>query len=574
MIGPGTPMSLGLAPRRRAADSARVTFRTVIRAVAGALLLLGVLAPVTVAEPAPGFQWREEYLTAPDGTRLHTDVLRPEGIADDVRTPVVVTVSPYRNQLAYLTIPRPQGGPVVEYSPAARFLAAGYTYVIVDLRGFAGSSGCPDFGGPGERSDVKTAVEWAADAPWSTGDVALFGLSYEGWTGVMGLAEQPRGLRAVATFAPVVDAWSYLYMQGIAWRFSGKPVIETGLRPADGVGFEHLLFASIPAHWNSSPEYRANAAQLPLDCYRPYLAETANHDGSTPFWRDRDLVEKVRGSTVPVFLGQGFVDYNTRAHRVFDLWDALGPGEHRAWFGQWGHRECTEKCNGPDFTTELIAFFDRHVAKKDVTVPGPRITIGQGDGTWRSEEQWPPADSRRIPVPLRTGTFTHRGLLPGPDREIWTISEPLAHTQHLSGIPTASLTLDGPPAATVAVQVYDLAPDGRGTLVTQGIAPVSETARIRLLGQDWPVPAGHRIGIRIVDTVDDVWATAGVNAPVTVREAVLELPLLATERRPDLPGGTGFELAKWRAERVTTLGPGVVENAGVPLNLPAPAPAP
>jgi predicted acyl esterase len=49
----------------------------------------------------------------------------------------------------------------------------GYTYVMVDLRGFGGSSGCLDWGGPGEQSDVQTAVEWAATQPWSTGHVGM-----------------------------------------------------------------------------------------------------------------------------------------------------------------------------------------------------------------------------------------------------------------------------------------------------------------------------------------------------------------------------------------------------------------
>ena len=38
----------------------------------------------------------------------------------------------------------------------------GYTFVMVDLRGFGGSSGCLDWAGPGEQSDVVNAVKWAA----------------------------------------------------------------------------------------------------------------------------------------------------------------------------------------------------------------------------------------------------------------------------------------------------------------------------------------------------------------------------------------------------------------------------
>ena len=83
----------------------------------------------------------------------------------------------------------------------------GYTWVQVDLRGFGGSSGCLDWGGPGEQADVKAAVEWAATQPWSTGKVGMYGKSYDGVTGLIGIAQQPagprRGRRAGAGLRPL-----------------------------------------------------------------------------------------------------------------------------------------------------------------------------------------------------------------------------------------------------------------------------------------------------------------------------------------------------------------------------------
>lgn len=546
--------------------------------------MLGVVAPITAAEPlGVPFQWTQDFITSADGTRLHADILRPAGLSEDTRTPVVLTVSPYRAHTMFLSLPRPEGGPSTDDLHAAMFLEAGYTYVIVDLRGFGGSSGCPDYGGPGEQGDAAAAVEWAAAQPWSTGKVGMVGTSYEAWTGIMALAMQPKGLAAVAAFAPVVDAYSYLYMQGLSWKFSGKPVTETGIRPADQVGLEHLIIASTPPRADDSPEYQANATQFPLDCYLPYLGETRNHDPNTEFWQQRNLVERVRGNTIPLFLGQGFLDYNTRAYRVFDLWNALGPGDHRAWFGQWGHADCRDKCATPQFDAELLAYFDKHVAGRDVQVPGPRITVGQFDGGWRGETAWPPADSQRVPIELRTGTYLDRSLYPGSDRQIWSVSEPLTTPHHISGIATASLTLTGPPTATVVTEIFDIAPNGVATVVTRGIAPVgtggrqeAETtgwvsranAEIRLLAQDWPIPAGHRLGIRITDVVNDVWSHQPTFAPVTVHSARLELPLLETPRVADLPGGLPLNLVKWRNEKTRTLDAEMLNNATMPMNLP------
>lgn len=532
----------------------------VARVVAGVALALGMAAPVSAEPVNAAFTWTQEYLTAPDGTRLHADVLRPAGLADDVRTPVLLTASPYRAHLAYLTQPRPEGGPSTDNLPVEWALKSGYTYVIVDLRGFGGSNGCPDFGGPGEQSDVTAAVEWAASRPWSTGRVGVVGTSYEGWTGMLALAAKPKGLAAVAAFEPVVDPYSYLYMQGISWKFGGKPLTEDGLRPADFAGPEHLAIAHTPGRWDDSPEYQANALQMTKECTDSYLALTTDHNAANPGWRDRDIVEDLRGNTTPLFLGQSFLDSNTRADRVIDAWQGMGPGEHRAWFGQWGHSDCRSRCGTPHFNAELAAFLDRHVAGAAVEVPGPPVTVGQFDGGWRSESVWPPVDSQRVTVDLRTGTFQDRGLLPGPDREIWSVSAPVASALHLAGRATATLNLAGPPNATVALELYDIAPDGRATVITRGIAPVGPEAQIRLLWQDARLTIGHRLGIRITDVVDDVWSHAPANATVTVTAARLELPLLTNPRETDLAGGVPIWHARWRTEETIQLDQGMLND--------------
>nr|WP_229911983.1 CocE/NonD family hydrolase [Streptomyces lanatus] len=38
---------------------------------------------------------------------------------------------------------------------------------MVYTRGFGRSTGCPDFGEPGEQADVKAAINWSAKQSWS-----------------------------------------------------------------------------------------------------------------------------------------------------------------------------------------------------------------------------------------------------------------------------------------------------------------------------------------------------------------------------------------------------------------------
>ena len=109
----------------------------------------------------------------------------------------------------------------------------GYAFVMVDLRGFGGSSGCLDWGGPGEQADVVESVKWAATQPWSTGKVGMYGKSYDGVTGLIGANEQPAGLEAVVAQEPVYDMYRYLYGDGSAANSVATPALydAIGLTP-------------------------------------------------------------------------------------------------------------------------------------------------------------------------------------------------------------------------------------------------------------------------------------------------------------------------------------------------------
>src|SRR3954454_18144797 len=192
-------------------------------------LAAGVLIPASSAMAVPTFTpknatWTQTYITNPDGTKLHADVLRPKGLTDADKTPVIVSIGPYFNHSG-------QEGAADDYEPidkgtgpsnrfqdfveGAHLMENGYTFVMVDLRGFGGSTGCPDWGGPGEQSDVVTAINWAATQPWSTGAVGTYGKSYDAVTGLIGVDKRPAGLGAVVAQEPVYDLYRYLYGDGM-----------------------------------------------------------------------------------------------------------------------------------------------------------------------------------------------------------------------------------------------------------------------------------------------------------------------------------------------------------------------
>ena len=96
------------------------------------LIALLVPAAAAAAPPPEGAVWTEEYLYSGDGTRLHADVLRPEGLPADARTPVILTVSPYTNHSGQPLTPDLDGGPssrFYDFLEQARVFERGFTYV-------------------------------------------------------------------------------------------------------------------------------------------------------------------------------------------------------------------------------------------------------------------------------------------------------------------------------------------------------------------------------------------------------------------------------------------------------------
>src|SRR5918996_4782279 len=200
-----------------------------------ALAVLAVLpATAGAAEVPEGAEWSEATFPSSDGVTLHADILRPKGLASDAKTPVILSIGPYFNHSGQTGALGPvqdtSYDPVGPAGPSDRFLdlieggklmERGYTFVMVDLRGFGGSSGCLDWSGPGEQADVVHAVNWAASQPWSTGKVGMYGKSYDGVTGLIGVNRRPAGLKAVGSQEPGYDLSRYLYGGGIRRLNSG-----------------------------------------------------------------------------------------------------------------------------------------------------------------------------------------------------------------------------------------------------------------------------------------------------------------------------------------------------------------
>ena len=510
----------------------------------------------------------EHYFASSDGvTQLHADVLRPKGMAPDVKTPVILTVSPYTNHNGATTDTDLTGtGPsprFFDFLDQSNALGEGYTYVMVDLPGFGGSSGCNDWGGDREQKAVRAAVEWAASQTWSSGKVALLGKSYDGWTGLMGIAQQPEGLAAVVSLEPVYSGYRYLYMNGVR-----RPNVA-GTIP----GFQ--AYDAKPGRPSDSPQYLANSAPQAW-CYGVNIGGSVADDSPTgPYWAERDLGPTAEGKTTPLFLTQGFLETNTRVDGAFSYFNDLAGEDNRAWFGQFDHCrgwETQAACSarGDDqrlavgragFVDEVMTFLDEHLKGIEPPIEDPAIAVQDSTGRYRAEEQWPPADSRLFTTALNTGTYTDSGsgsgLRPSETQGIWTVSEPLPHDVWLSGEPVITVGVDSVPNANLAANVYDISPEGTAKMVSRGVSVLrgvgSKTATFAMYGQDWPVAEGHRLGVLVSSANTDEFNHVATRSTVTVRSAKIALPFLTYDRATFLDGGMTPRLESYLGADATTL---------------------
>ncbi|WP_368499103.1 CocE/NonD family hydrolase [Herbiconiux sp. A18JL235] len=539
-----------------------------------------------------GTAWTEHYFPSPvassngDAVTLHADVLRPEGLALDARTPVIMSVGPYFSHSGMNEDTHPE-----HTGPSARFTdlivgaglpAKGYTFVYVDLRGFGGSTGCIDWQGPGEQGDVVAAVEWAASQPWSTGAVGLYGKSYDASTGLVGIDRQPEGLEAVVAQEPSWSAYDYLVTNDV-------PRPQQILSPQSYLGIANLPGVDRAYQqdgYDIAPDtdtYLTAAAyeKTHPECAETVLAGTKATDRSGEFWSIRDFPANVNGSTVPLLFTQGLTEQNTKPESMQEFLTNHG-GEQRGWLGPWDHVRGNEKdaegrlqMGRAGWFDEVMDFYDRHLVQHSDSILS-RFFVQDNFGHWRVQDAWG-TTPKSVAIELRPGSYldTGRGTVvddepdptnPNPlvqtaalaagdspgapgtradgadagggiddapatnDQKLGVITESqaLRTDVRLTGTPSIELRTEG--TGNVAVQLWDVAPDRTAVTINQNVAKLSTdgATRFTLLGMDWTLLAGHTLAVSY-DTIDwGYWSPTPSNAEVVVTRATLDVDVEPT----------------------------------------------
>ncbi|MFI6601940.1 CocE/NonD family hydrolase [Nonomuraea sp. NPDC050536] len=477
-----------------------------------------------------------ETMTARDGVELAATLWRP---AAHGRFPVLLSRTPYGRAEESAGF----------HLNVARLVEAGYAVALQDVRGTGDSAGRFEFLAH-EAEDGHDAVRWAATAPWSDGNVGMYGDSYLGITQLLAAQEQPEGLRAIAPHVTPAGLYEIAYRHGIphlnvtltvAYVVFGLNELQRRIArgEADPAALERYTAVMLsPEHAERDPI----SDQPMLADLAPFFAEWMdNPDPRAELWK-RAVVEHDR-IRVPALMSTGWYDYfaeDTIAH--FQRLD----DRSRLIVGPWTHFTRDREIFGRDYgdlaSQDAIDWTGIHLDWFGQWLRGEpmhdhdrvRYFVMGGD-EWRTARHWPPREVRRVPYHLgqdgTLGTAPKSGgreFVSDPGDPVPTLggavmvfdgfgpldqrpldgradvlryqTEPLTAAVEVAGpVELVARVSTSATAADVTAKLIDVHPDGRAELLIDGIARVSDTGETRVeLGEiaNRFLP-GHRIRVDV-----------------------------------------------------------------------------
>lgn len=507
-----------------------------------ALAVLTLATPVAfAAEPVSpatyGIELREVTIPMHDGVRLAADLYVPAGGDADERFPVLLEYLPYRK-----TESRARN-----YSMYSYFVERGYVVARVDIRGTGNSDGrvIPYEYSDQEHEDGEQVIDWLSKAPWSNGNVGMFGISWGGFNAIQMAVRNPPALKAIIA----VDATEDLYQDDVHYM--------DGIMHLDSWEMSMDLENSRPG----APDYVIDDDNF-HDRFdtEPWMLTYKKQQRDGAFWDRASARDKYERIKIPSFYIGGWYDgYRDSLPRMLENVQA----PVKAMIGPWSHAWPNEPYPEPgmEWRFEAVRWFDQFLKGKDTGIldeprfavyvrewhpPGPYLEFAPGH--WRWEDGWPierirdvafyPQDNHTLAEdPDRSAVHRLKyapsiGIEAGGPVMWWGDvahdqrptdafslvydSDTLSRDTEILGFPKALLNVAADaPRANWFVRVSDVAPDGTVTQVAgagfngthrhsarepEGLVPGEFfDLEIELHFTSWVFPAGHRIRLAIAN---------------------------------------------------------------------------
>ncbi|XGV95644.1 MAG: CocE/NonD family hydrolase [Leptolyngbya sp. BL-A-14] len=359
-----------------------------------------------------------------DGVRLDADIYRPEAGGT---FPVLLMRQPYGRAIASTVV----------YAHPTWYAAHGYIVVIQDVRGRGTSEGNFKLFAH-EINDGEDTVNWAANLPGSTGQVGMYGFSYQSMTQLYAAAAKPPALKTICPAMMAYDLftdWAYeggafCLQANLGWAL--QIAAETARLKGDVVAHQALTVAA--KNLTFSEAVSAHSEVLKTLDPDSFYHEWLEHSEPGAYWEQLSPNAYLHDVDLPMLhIGGWFDTFLRGTMRLCKEMAARSQYRQQLLVGPWAHLPWGRKVGAIDFGIEAaspcdrlqIRWFDQFLKGIDTgLLEEPAIALFEmGSNRWRTFDQWPTPN----PNPY---FLASTGLACMSDRE--GILTPTPHTPHLT----------------------------------------------------------------------------------------------------------------------------------------------
>lgn len=361
-----------------------------------------------------------------DGVTLYSDVYRPTA---EGRHPVLLLRTPYDKEDIALGI----GVQVHPVHAASR----GYVAIVQDVRGRYSSQGRFNVFFD-EIQDGYDTVEWAANLPYSTGKVGMFGGSYTGLTQILAAKSGPKHLIAVSpreTGSNYFDGWAYqggAFMLGFNVLWSVVLAMNEVNRMRLPEARRRAVVEELAAAFDDLKETCSPISLESIDVFRKhgvaqYFYDWVQHPTYDSFWKKIDAESNYQGIDVAglhlcgwydIFLKGsirnylGFGEKDRKEGRRSRQKLVIGPWVHGTDMpnkvGDWNSGYLSQ---GSALGLEAMQFrwFDHWLKGQEngVMDEPPVLIYVMGENRWRAEREWPLTRAKYVNFYLHSNGYAN-----------------------------------------------------------------------------------------------------------------------------------------------------------------------
>ena len=305
------------------------------------------------------------------------------------------------------------------------YVPRGYAVVLGESIGTFNSQGCPDVGADAETLGTKAAIDWlngrargfddagnAVTAGWTTGDVGMTGVSYNGTLPNQVATTGVEGLKTIVPISAISSWYDYYRANGLVVAPHSKPT-------APATTATSARTPTCSATTSAGRGWRDPTGECRF-MHNYLLAQQDRVTGDySSFWAARDYLGKVDRIRASVFVVHGLNDFNVKTKAFAEWWYRLAAAgvERKIWLHNGGHGGPGGAGSAP-FTRARHRWFDHELFGVANGIDGePMATVQREDGTYSQEANWPAPGTSNATLELGSGSHTAPGHAVGQAQE-------------------------------------------------------------------------------------------------------------------------------------------------------------